>query len=453
MNMYSRLLFIPAFFLLIIFSCSKPVLIGSEFLQDEKAQLNFVDYFGLTFFTEPTDSVIVHSNNTSRQLVTYLCGEVQDPVFGRYTADMYVQPLLPGVATQLMGSTFDSVVLQIRYDTLGTYGSIAEPITLEVYQMTENPPFVAEYYSNQRFSTSPDLLGSLTFIPKPKDNVIVYRPTDTLTLAPCVRIPLDVAKMSDLLLQDASVFSNQDSFLNYFNGLYIKMTGAGNTMLGFSLVNSVTSLIYYYDKDPVFDQEFKFVVTSGSVKTVHMEHDYTGSMVETALTSDPELDYLYIQGLSGVRTKMRLEGLDTLGDAIINQAQFEFYCSFPDGDMPELYPPCLYAITQEKQDTAIVNSQDVSTALTLTGSSSTTESFNFIYGGKLTEIEVGPPAVYRYNMNVTLQIKSIYSGDQENIIYFNPFAKGNLPNRSVIYGPDHPTYAPRLRIAFTTKKE
>jgi hypothetical protein len=227
------------------------------------------------------------------------------------------------------------------------------------------------------------------------------------------------------------------------------MTGANNTMLGFRLVDAVTGLSYYYNKGAALDQEFRFVITTGSVKTVHMEHDYSGSLVESALEPDKEGAFTYIQGMSGVRTKMLLEGLDTLGEAIINQAEIEIFCTIPPGDMAELYPPVDYCITQEYDDEdGIVNSEDVIVALGLTGSSSTTESFNFIYGGKITDLETDPP-VYKYNMNVTLQVRSIYKGEKENIIYFNPFAKGNLPSRSVIFGPDHPTYAPRLRVAFT----
>jgi hypothetical protein len=166
---------------------------------------------------------------------------------------------------------------------------------------------------------------------------------------------------------------------------------------------------------------------------------------------DPEEDFSYVQGMSGVATWMRVEGLDKIGSAIINKAQIELYCTFPDGDMGELYPPCQYIITQEKTDTSLINSEDVAIALALTGSSSTTESFNRIFGGKVSTLETGPPAIFRYTMNVTNQIKDIIDplGNQENIIYINPFGKGNFPNRAVIFGPNHPTYAPRLSITYT----
>jgi len=453
MTIHSRLLVVLAVFIFLAFSCSKPTLIGSDFLEDEKAALKFQDTFGLTFFTEVTDSVVVHSGvNVTRQLITYLCGHLEDPVFGKSSSEIFTQPLLSGIATSLRESTLDSVVLQLRYDTLGFYGDTLEPVTLEVYRMAENPAYKMEYYSNDTFMILPELLGSVTFIPKPYDSLTVRHPKDTTTFAPCVRIALDVSKMNDLLLQDTIVFENQDSFKHYFNGLNIKMSSGSNTMLGFNLLSQVTRLTYYYDTDTNEDLEFNLFCTSGStgsVKTAHMEHDYTGSPVGEALTEDPEEEYFYVQGMSGVTTRMRLEGLDEIGPAIINQAEIEFFCTFPDGENGELYPPFPYMITQEKTDSALVNSEDVAIALTLTGSSSTTESFNAIFGGKLTEYAVGPPTVYRYNMNITIQAQSIYDGNQENIIYFNPFGKGNIPNRAVIFGPNHPTYAPRLRISYT----
>ncbi len=449
MTIHSRLYLILALFILYTFSCTKPVLIGSDFLEEEKANLQFKDNFVLTFFTEKTDSVIVHSDTISKQLVTYLCGNVQDPIFGRYTAEIFAQPILPSIATVLKGATLDSVVLQLRYDTLGTYGTISDPVTLEVYQMIENPEFKADYYSNRSFMISPELLGSATFIPRPEDSVKLYRPTDTLKLAPHVRINLDLAKMNELLAQDSITFENQDSFLNYFNGINIKMTGATNTMLGFNLLNTVTGISFYYDKGSVENQEYKFVITAGSVKTVHMVHDYAGAMVDASLTPEPEGDLWYVQGLSGLTTSMKVEGLSELGDAIINQAEIEIYCTFPDGDMGSLYPPPPYIITQEKDGNAIVNSEDVQIALSLTGSSTTTGNFKIYYGGNLGEPDPGPPVVYKYTMKVTNQIKSIYAGTKENIIYFNPFAKGNIPNRAVLFGPNHPLYAPKLTVYYT----
>lgn len=449
MTIHSRFLFIAAVIALWTLSCTKPVLIGSDFLEDEKASLAFMDDFQLTFFTEKTDSIIVHSDNVSLQLSRYICGNVQDPVFGNYKAEMYLQPVLPTVATNLIGSSFDSVVLQLRYDTLGTYGTLLNPVTFEVFRMLENPDFKDDAYSNKRFLSSTELLGSATFIPRPKDSVTVFHPLDTTELAAHIRIPLDVSKMSGLLMQDSVVFSNQDSFLNYFNGLYIRMSDGSNTMLGFNVVNAVSGMTFYFDKDTIPDQQFRFVFTTGSIKTVYMEHDYSGSPVEAALSPEPESDLWYVQGLSGVTSYMKVGGLDALGNVIINQAELEVFSSFPPGDMESLFPSCPYIVTQFKTDTSIVNSTDVNIGLSLTSGNHTNNNFDIIFGGKQKKEVPGPPAIYKYTMKVTTQLKDIFEGKKENIIYFNPFDKGEVPNRSVFFGPNHPSFAPRLKIYYT----
>jgi hypothetical protein len=337
----------------------------------------------------------------------------------------------------------------LRYDTLGNYGTLTDPVTIEVYRMIENPEFSAEHYSNVKFMTESELLGSVTLIPQPFDSVTVFNPKDTFRLAPSFRIPLSVMKMDDLLQQDSSVFTNQDSFLNFFNGLHIRMTGANNTMLGFNLLNTVSGLSFYYDKDNVTDEEFRFIFTTGSIKTVYMEHDYSGSIVEPYLSSEPESDYWFVQGMSGVTTKMTIGGLDVLGDAIINQAELEVYCTFLPEDIPALYPPIDYLVTQELTDTSLVNSDDVIIALSRVTGNIRSEGYKTLYGGVLEKVSDGPPVVYRYNMKVTSQVRDIFQGKSENVIYFNPFEKANVPNRSVMFGPGHPEFAPRLRIYYT----
>lgn len=420
------------------------MLIGSDFLDDEKASLNFAENFELEFFTEETDSVIVHAgNNITRQLITYLLGNIEiDPDFGKYSAEIYAQPVLPSPVLALKGATLDSVVLQLRYDTLGNYGVLTEQVTIEVFRMTERPSFNQDYYSDVRFATDEvNMLGSWMFVPSPYDSTAV----GTKKIAPSIRIPL--SKLGGITLQDTLVYTHQDSFLNYLNGLHIRMSGASNTMLGIDLLDEVSGLIFYFDNGVAMNQELKFPFIPGAIKVVHMEHDYAGSLVEPALTSDPELDYWYVQGLSGVTTKMKVNGLDQLGNVIINQAELEVYTTFPAGDM---YPPIQYMVTQNMTDSIPVNSTDVNIALSRVSGDHMSPGYKLLYGGVLEEVSGSSPTVYRYTMKVTSQIKDIYEGAKENVIYFNPFEKPNVPNRSVMFGPGHPQFAPRLRIYYTS---
>src|SRR5687768_7502591 len=170
--------------------------------------------------------------------------------------------------------------------------------------MIDNPDFSEDYYSDHRFMTDPDIpdmLGSVTFIPHPFDSITVTDADDTVRLPPHIRVPLSTLKFNSLLTQDSAVFTNQDSFLNYFNGLHIKMT-ATNTMIGIDLVNPFSGLSIFYEKAGEH-KEFTYLFSTGSIKTVYMEHDYTGSFSEPSLSQDPETDYWFVQGLSGLTTR------------------------------------------------------------------------------------------------------------------------------------------------------
>jgi hypothetical protein len=446
----ARLLLFALSCIFLLHACTKPVTLGSDFLEDEKANLHFVDNFSLTFFTEATDSVLTHSESASQQLTTYMLGHIDEPIFGKYTAEIYAQPVITTVATALKDAILDSVVLQLRYDTGVYYGDITSPVTIEVFQMIENPALETKVYSNQRFMTNPSLLGSATFVPAPKDSVTVIGGGDTLRQAPHIRIPLDKLMLGAFTSQtDSTIYENIDTFLNFFNGIHIRMTGVSNTMLGLNLLSSVSGMTFYFDKGTTENQSFKLLFTTGAVKHVYMEHDYTNAVVGAALTADPENDLWFVQGLSGPTSYMRVEGLESLGTAVINNAELEFYASFLAGDIPAFYPPIEYLITQEKTDTSLIQSVDVRNALEVTRGAFQNNTYHTLFGGNLTDTIPGPQVVYRYNMRVTNQVKEIFTGSKENIIYFNPILKGNIPNRSVLFGPNHPTLAPRLRIYYT----
>lgn len=448
MVLFGRIFFMLSVVILMAAACTKPVLIGSDFLDDEKAGLSYEDDFDLSFFTKKTDSVLVHAgNNVSLQLITYLLGQVDDPVFGKYSAEIFTQPVIAQQATALQGAILDSIVLSLKYDTLGTYGELA-PVTIEVYRMTENPKFNTKYYSNERFATEMDVLGSVTFTPAPKDSTLV----DTVKTTPHIRIPLSRIKLGDIVLQDSSVYTNQDSFLHYLNGLNIRMTGATNTMIGIDLLHEVSGVTFYYHTDLLpATRRFQTVFSAGSVKTLHIQHDYSQRpAIQAALAGEPEIDFWYAQGLSGLTTSMEIKDLDKIGNAIINLAELEVYGTFPDGDIKSFYPPIEYLVTQVSNDSTIYqNSVDVAVALARTSGDQTSSGYQTIFGGKVTKVTDGPPYVYKYTMKVTSQVKDIFLGNKENIIYFNPFDKANVPNRSVFFGPGHPEYAPKLKVYYT----
>ena len=456
MRLASRLLLFFCLVLGLTWSCTQSVTIGSDFLDDESSKLDYMDSFKLVFNTEVTDSVITYSPDVSHQLATYLLGELNDPIFGHSFAGIYTQPQLPAAATDLIGSTLDSVILQLRYDTLGLYGDLTSKIKLEVFQLRETPDYSQDYFSNSQFDYDPNPLGSLEFVPHPKDSITVTYDGDTIKSAPHIRIPLDTMRfrmMNDYAKLDTSVYQNQQEFQDYFHGLYIKISGVdgnpANTMLGISILNSLSGLTFYYDTPIAEDHSFKFIFNVYRVNTVNMQHDYSGTPVETALDTTPDNDYWYIQGMSGVTSSLKIEGLENIPNAVINQAVLEFYASFPPGDIEAFYPPPPYIVTQEKSDSTFEYDSDVRIALAIAQGNHLNSIFNLVFGGKRSDPIPGPPTVYKYEVKVTNKIKEILEGNKENVLYFNPFSKADYPHRAVLFGPNNPTYAPRLRVYYT----
>ena len=80
---------------------------------------------------------------------------------------------------------FDSLVLSLTYPGVScVYGDTNSPMTVKVYQMAQSIYNDSAYFSNRDFLTSGVPLAIKTFVPKPRDSVIIGKDT----LAPQLRI-------------------------------------------------------------------------------------------------------------------------------------------------------------------------------------------------------------------------------------------------------------------------
>ncbi len=444
---YSKILVVVAC-VVFLANCTKPTLVGNDLLDNEKAELLFKDDFDLSFTTVKQDSILTYSADISEQLVNYLCGEIDDPIFGKYRSEIFTQMSLDFNTNplSLFGSTIDSIVMTLAFDTNGLYGNVGQPVDIEVLRMQDLMNLDDDIYSSRTFNVDEDNpVGELNgIVLKPMDSVKFTMDTIVTELAPHLRIPLSIDLFSPVLTAlDTPALLNQDTLnMDYFNGFNIRMTKANNSMYGFRLGSEISGITVYYTKDSTQStQRFGFEFTIA--KTATFEHDYSGSVIEPFI-GDPEKgdSLFFIQGLSGVNTIMNIGSLDELGSALINHAQLEFYTATLSEDDLALYPKIEQLITMNLDDE---NGLEVSEDAFLALASS---SLNTIFGGKVGEPIAGTD-ISRYKMIITGQVQEIFKGEKENAIYLSLFLKANLPNRSVIFGPDHAEYAPRLRVAYT----
>ena len=434
----------------LIANCTKPTLIGTDLLEDEKAELLFLDDFDLSFTTVRQDSIQTYGELVADQLINYMCGEINDPIFGTYSSEIYTQMSLDFNTNplNLFESQIDSIVMTLQYDTMGLYGDVGKPIDIEILLMQELMTLEDDIYSSDTFAVleSAPLAQITGFIPKPMDSVILVVDTNMTALVPHLRVPLNISMFDPIFdAKDTTALLNQDTLTaNYFNGFNIRITEANNSMYGFRLNSDLSGITVHYTKDSTQSVQ-KFGFEFNIAKTVHFEHDYSGSIVEPFIDNTELGDSLiFVQSLSGVNSVMNVGGLDSLGSALINHAEVQFYTAELPEDNLDLYPKVNQLITMQKdEDGALELSEDAFLALA-------SSALQVAFGGEIEAMDMS--GISRYKMNVTGQLQDIFRGDRENAIYLTPFLKANLPDRVVIFGADHPEFAPRLRVAYTRVK-
>ena len=354
---------------------------GTDIIGDNHFETGIASYPVITY----TKPISVMQTNT---LQDNLLGHYSDPIFGAYTASV-VSQMTPTAYNPTFGENveLDSVVLTIPYFvqtaqlddegyTTYTLDSIYgnSPIKLSVFQ---NNYFLRDfnpegefgegekYYSNRTTSQgSPintmDLEGQLLysddeFLPS-SDEIILTEidetgePFESAKLPPAIRVHLD--NPNDTYWQDLIFnkegeveLSNENNFLDYFRGLYIKAEALGpdGTMMLLNLGSTTANITLYYTSETDNGGEPTDNEDSTSEGTFVL--NFTGNKVnffDNNLTPIPDGDpvlgdeTIYLKGGQGYMAVVNLFEGDDEGNSVflddfksknwlINEARLEFF--------------------------------------------------------------------------------------------------------------------------------
>ncbi len=306
-----------------LFSCEKDVTdIGVEIQPpNDRLDVSRTDTFKLTAFRMPGDST-----GTATWLRAPL-GQLWDPVFGYTKADFFTQARLPDNNVSFgANAVCDSVKLFIRFDDPGMYGPTDQPgpLGITIYEMTEAMESTLDtfYYSNKTFEYDPMPLLDTLFVPSLKDELSSGELVpDTLEL----RLPTSVGQY--ILGGTANDLLDNENFSQYFKGLYVT-TVLSTEMFYLDMPDEATRMTIYYHNDAQDNLSYSLVFNSDAQRSNHFVHDYSGTPLD--LKPVDTMGYgesvNYVQGLSGMRTAIKIPGLDSLGreNIVINQALIEF---------------------------------------------------------------------------------------------------------------------------------
>ncbi len=295
-----------------------------------------IDVAILDTFEVSSSTVLIDSLPTSGTGVI-MVGNTADAELGNSQASSYFHLSIPAATTVDKNAVFDSVLVNLDYS--GYYsGDTTQYSTIEVHQLShilelednkkygdadEQSVFIrsAALYNNSNVSYNSTILGSRTFKPRPNSN-------DSIT----VKIDNTLGQTLFTLLKDASTkVTDQTKFTDYIKGLAIIPKSGGNAIVGYKTSTAGLQL-YYSEYSNAGVKESRMVQFSLADSTLQYNKITTDrsastlknlSSTQTELVSTVTADKCYVQGGTGILTKIQFPGIMTfLQDKkyIINKA-------------------------------------------------------------------------------------------------------------------------------------
>jgi hypothetical protein len=331
------------FVILIAWSCTKldTTNLGSDLIP----AVDNVNTFADTILVNSTQGLFADSTRLSRG-ENHVLGKINnDPLFGKTTANIYVQ-LKPGFYPYYFGKSgdtltgpgtgLDSVVLCLSYK--GAWGDTTQPQTLEVYEVN-SAMFRDSIYTTHRIDfepgIKPGLLGSTTIDVRRLDEQVKFaHGEDSVTNQ--IRIKLSNANspfIDNLFNRDSSAtdftknaFRNDSLFRQFTHGLAIKAVGTtSNSLMYINLADANTRLEVHFRKrrNNVIDTIYSSLklrtndFESPSTTVNHIKRERAGYPIENPAPTEH-----FLQTAPGTYVNLAMPRLDSFKDTnrIIHRA-------------------------------------------------------------------------------------------------------------------------------------
>lgn len=291
-----------------------------------------------------TDTVTVRSTTVREDTIPtstlsqFPLGHFTDPVFGKTVANIALTlNLTTGSTTFGTTPALDSAVLVLHYGD-EFYGDSTSKFQIDVHQLSNPLVGGRTYFNTQGYNFNSSVIGSQLVTVRRRDSVkinqiVTAKPDVIKTKAPQIRIPISAAFINaNFLNASATNFSTNELFVKFIKGLYLKVNQAQSSGPGgvafLNLADSSRLDIYYKSKKGTATDTTvtSFPILSRTAPVAaQFTHDYTGTDIQTQLNNpSTQYDFTYVQGLGGLRTKIRfpyLEKLKQLGNITINKAE------------------------------------------------------------------------------------------------------------------------------------
>ncbi len=452
--------------LLVTTSCNEPSLIGAEVVDPDRADVEFTDTLTLKATTILGDSIQTY--NSLNLLNNYLCGNFDDPIFGKSQAIINTQLRLTGIpdSTIFAGissneTVLDSVVFVMEYDTANFFGYFITTQDISISLLTDDMDNNATYFSDQSFNAETPPLFSGTVIPSQFDTSFAQIASNGDTVrTPQLRLTIEkgAAELNHPLFTDylfpssgdLQYYQNDTFLLEVLKGVQIKveegMFSTPNSIMSFNLASPIAGMYLYYStsSDTLF---YRFRVNNSAARMVNFTHDYSNSTVNSFIDDTNLGDSLvFLQGMSGLNAKLEIPYARNLQNVIVNQAQLELtVATILPNDDPVYYndPITQLFISKKDEDGNLAIISDLEAAIAL-------GNLQGVFGGNLTEINGNNVVLQKYTMNISDHLQDVIDGVEANDeIFISALSKAQNGQRVILFGPGHSTYPAKLNLTYT----
>lgn len=271
-----------------------------------------------------TASTLRQDSITSEKRTSSLLGCMNDPIFGRSTANLLTQLLLSSYEVDFgVNPQIDSAMLLLKYQ--GYYGDTTQLQSMRIYELTQNLYFDSTYYSNLNmtgFYNPAVTVGDFSYYPKPGQDSLMIRLSDELG--------------NKLISTDTSNLFNNTTWLAFFKGLYFESQPVeqGGSIVYFDFTGGQSRLLLYYHNDADDSLKYEVVINSSSSWVNLFSHNYSGLPIANVINdSIGDNEKVYMQSMAGLRSHLKLELSDSIMSKInsgitINKA--ELIITIPD---------------------------------------------------------------------------------------------------------------------------
>jgi hypothetical protein len=257
-----------------------------------------------------------------------LIGTINDPVFGKTTADFACQFRLSSFPLYKPNDIIDSLVYYIAYKEI--YGDTITTQKFKIYELNSDLVFDDKYFQdfNLKEIAKSEVLAEMEYRPRFKDTLQSATSTVKDTVIQEIAFKLDHSLALKLMSADSATLSSNDpdiktgnkGFINYFKGLYIE---AGDVNEGGTIIKVYGSglMLYYRKVNDTIKYKQSFNVSTNAARVNRFAHDYSKTTFYPTLNAETNQEnYLYLQPTGGLRSKILIPNLGSWSKLIPEMA-------------------------------------------------------------------------------------------------------------------------------------